>query len=128
MGKVKKPSPQPSPSKGERAFSLPLRGGGPGWGSFFVRLLFWLLLVTAVTTCQSPPDPLPTVAATTAPEALSQVTTSAPTGYPSPGETAESYPPPTLPIITEPYPGTTPTAELIFTPPPLTTLDGSEVR
>ncbi|MBK8905915.1 MAG: hypothetical protein IPM53_32350 [Anaerolineaceae bacterium] len=92
-----------------------------------LRWLIGLLLVTAVTTCQSPPVPTPTLPPAATPEALSQVTASAPTGYPLPGETPTGYPPPAPPVVTEPYPGVTPTAELIFTPPPVTTLDGDDV-
>ncbi|MCB8976288.1 MAG: hypothetical protein H6657_02555 [Ardenticatenaceae bacterium] len=90
-----------------------------------LRWLMGLLLVTAVTACQSPPDPTATLPPSSTADALSQVTT--PTGYPLAEETLAGYPPPTLPVVTEPYPGTTPTAELIFTPPPIGTLDGSDV-
>ncbi|MCC6606120.1 MAG: hypothetical protein IT327_23135 [Anaerolineae bacterium] len=76
-----------------------------------------LLLVTAVTTCQSPPAPTPTLPPANTPEALSQITASP----------AEGYPVPTRATTTEPYPVSTPTAELIFTPPPIGTLDGDDV-
>lgn len=83
------------------------------WG-FVHRLGVWLLLATAVSACQPAPTPTPFAAAT--PETISQATQ-------PPAETA--YPlPPTL-SQTEAYPAATPTAELIFTPPPLFTPDGS---
>jgi hypothetical protein len=83
------------------------------------KVLGWLLLwVTAVTACQSPPDPTPTtvaisqtVATETVPPALTD------------------YPMPTSPTVPNAYPLGTPTAtaELIFTPASLPTGAGSDL-
>ncbi|MBK7897300.1 MAG: hypothetical protein IPJ90_20930 [Anaerolineaceae bacterium] len=76
--------------------------------------------ITAVSACQTPVTPTPTSQppALNTPEAVSQITPS-----------AAAYPLPTRLTATEPYPASSPTAELIFTPPAAATLagEGSEV-
>jgi hypothetical protein len=80
-----------------------------GW-----RIVGWLLLVVAVSACQSSPTATPTPAAFVTTVALSQVTDSPPTGYPLPTGLA----------IIEPYPLVLPqpTANLSPTPGPSPTL------
>ncbi|MCB8926318.1 MAG: hypothetical protein H6652_11915 [Ardenticatenaceae bacterium] len=84
-------------------------------------MMLGLLWVTAVSACQSPATPTPTTQppALDTPAAISEAATLPPDGYPLP----------TTAPATESYPARTPTAELIFTPPPMSTLasDGSEL-
>jgi len=84
-------------------------------------MMLGLLWITAVSACQSPATPTPTAQppALDTPAAISEAATLP----------ADGYPLPTIAPATESYPARTPTAELIFTPPPMSTLanDGSEL-
>ncbi|MCP4417149.1 MAG: hypothetical protein GY805_11030 [Chloroflexi bacterium] len=80
------------------------------------RVLGWLLLgITAVTACQSSPEPTPT----STQEAIGQIVE-------TPPATTAGYPLPASPTAPQAYPVATPTAtaELIFTPAPLPTTNG----
>ncbi len=83
------------------------------------QILLGSVLITAVSACQSAATPTPTSQppALNTPEAVSQVTAS-PEAYLPP----DGYPVPTAVSATEPYPISSPTAELIFTPTPIATL------
>ncbi|MCA9947423.1 MAG: hypothetical protein KC449_28285, partial [Anaerolineales bacterium] len=94
---MKLPSPQPSSCQGEGASSRHLQVGGLGRGSLLCWLI-GLLLITAVSACQSTPTPTPPPADT--PSALSQVTAT--------DSPPESYPVPTKPATTAAYPVATP--------------------
>ena len=81
----------------------------------------WLLLATAITACQSAPTPTPIIPTNTAtPEPISQVT-----AYPVQPQTG--YPLPASPTAPDAYPLTKPTAEIIFTPAPFPSVDGSDL-
>ena len=81
----------------------------------------WLLLATAVTACQSAPTPTPIIPTNTAtPVPISQVT-----AYPVQPQTG--YPLPASPTAPDAYPLATPTAEIIFTPAPIPSVDGSDL-